>query len=279
VSINTFEYTQPGSSVEAAAFDIATAPSVLFVDQSGQPGGAELCLLPLAELYAARSEVLLLSPGPFRARLEALGVRVQVASNTRVAAIDRRAFGLNWLRAIPGVIGQIRTIASRARHFDLLYLNTQKAFVLGALGKPLHRRPVIWHVHDIMTPEHFGPVQMRIVRWLVLHATDRVIANSRATADALIALTGESVETVPVVHNGIDASAFEQLDWRPGKVNTSLSKPYPSCRRFTWCWWARRCLAKISMLRHCIGRPRNWALQTACILPASATISLPACRQ
>jgi glycosyltransferase involved in cell wall biosynthesis len=212
VSINTFEYTQPGSSVEAAAFDIATAPSVLFVDQSGQPGGAELCLLPLAELYAARSEVLLLSPGPFRARLEALGVRVQVASNTRVAAIDRRAFGLNWLRAIPGVIGQIRTIASRARHFDLLYLNTQKAFVLGALGKPLHRRPVIWHVHDIMTPEHFGPVQMRIVRWLVLHATDRVIANSRATADALIALTGESVETVPVVHNGIDASAFEQLD-------------------------------------------------------------------
>ena len=37
------------------------APSVLFVDQSGQLGGAEFSLMPLAATWGARREVLLLS--------------------------------------------------------------------------------------------------------------------------------------------------------------------------------------------------------------------------
>lgn len=197
---------------DAATVDASRTPTVLFVDQSGQPGGAELCLLPLAGLCAARSEVLLLADGPFRARLEALGVRVQVSSNSRVAAISKQALRLGWLRAVPGILGQVRAIAARAKQFDVLYLNTQKAFVLGALGKPLHRRPVIWHVHDVMTGEHFGRMQLRIVRWLVRHATDHLVANSRASADALIALTGLPAHAVPVVHNGVDAATFAALD-------------------------------------------------------------------
>jgi glycosyltransferase involved in cell wall biosynthesis len=211
VETTTLQGFQAGVS-DAAAVDASRTPTVLFVDQSGQPGGAELCLLPLAGLCAARSEVLLLADGPFRERLEALGVRVQVSSNSRVAAISKQALRLGWLRAVPGILGQVRAIAARATQFDVLYLNTQKAFVLGALGKPLHRRPVVWHVHDVMTGEHFGRMQLRIVRWLVRHATDHLVANSRASADALIALTGLPAHAVPVVHNGVDAAAFAAVD-------------------------------------------------------------------
>jgi glycosyltransferase involved in cell wall biosynthesis len=223
--MNSPELTQAFPSVEtnalpgfqADASDVAAiitnrTPTVLFVDQSGQPGGAELCLLPLAGLCAARSEVLLLAEGPFRALLEALGVRVQVSSNSRVAAISKQALRFGWLRAVPGILGQVRAIARQARQFDVLYLNTQKAFVLGALGKPLHRRPVIWHVHDVMTSEHFGRMQLRIVRWLAKYAADHLVANSQASADALIALTGLPAQAVPVVHNGVDAAAFASLD-------------------------------------------------------------------
>ncbi|MBN3757149.1 glycosyltransferase family 4 protein [Paraburkholderia sp. Tr-20389] len=199
-------------TTDAPVPDSTASPTVLFVDQSGQLGGAELSLLPLAARCAARSEVLLLSDGPFRARLEALGVRVRVTSNAKVAAIKREALRLNWLRAVPGILAQVRTIATQAKQFDVLFLNTQKALVLGALGKPLHRRPVIWHVRDIMSRDHFGQVQLRIVRWLVRHAVDLVVANSRASADALTALTGLAADAVPVVHNGIDASAFAQTD-------------------------------------------------------------------
>jgi glycosyltransferase involved in cell wall biosynthesis len=204
----------PASSVSAAtsATLSPTMPSVLFVDQSGQLGGAEFALLQLAGSCTARSEVVLLSDGPFRARLEALGARVQVLNDARVSGIVRQTSGLNCLRVVPGILRQVRAIAARARTFDVLFLNTQKALVLGALGKPLHRKPVIWYQHDILTREHFGRVQLSVIKWLVRLAVDQVVANSQASKRSLIALTGIAADSVPVIYNGIDADAFNRID-------------------------------------------------------------------
>jgi len=190
--------------------DDSSAPSVLFVDQSGQLGGAEVCLLPLAATWSAHREVLLLSDGPFRARLESLGVPVSVACEERVSDIRKKAARLGWLMALPGVVRQIRTIAQHAAAFDVLFLNTQKALVLGALGKPLHRKRIIWHLHDIMSGEHFGPLQRLIVKWLTRYAVDHVVANSHASAASLVALTGCAPASVPVVHNGVDLNEFSR---------------------------------------------------------------------
>ena len=184
------------------------APTVLFVDQTGQLGGAELALLPLAAAFAGRGEVVLLADGPFRERLQAVGVRVRVIHDERVSNIDRARLRCKWLEAIPGMFGQIRAVARAARSFDILFLNTQKALVLGSLAKVLHHRPIVWFLHDILSPAHFGPAQLMIVKFLARHAVDHIVANSRASAEALIALTGLPSASVPVVHNGIDASAF-----------------------------------------------------------------------
>ncbi|MCX4146325.1 glycosyltransferase family 4 protein [Paraburkholderia madseniana] len=204
----------PASSASAASSATLspTMPSVLFVDQSGQLGGAEFALLQLAGSCIARSEVVLLSDGPFRARLETLGARVQVLNDARVSGIVRQASGLNCLRVVPGILRQVRAIAARARKFDVLFLNTQKALVLGALGKPLHRKPVIWYQHDILTREHFGRVQLSIIKWLVRLAVDHVVANSQASKRSLIALTGIAADSVPVIYNGVDADAFKRID-------------------------------------------------------------------
>ncbi|WP_258167917.1 glycosyltransferase family 4 protein [Paraburkholderia sp. BL21I4N1] len=189
---------------------------MLFVDQSGQLGGAEFALLQLAGHCAASSEVVLLSDGPFRTRLEALGARVQVINDARVSGIARQASGWNCLRVLPGMIRQIRAIAARAREFDVLFLNTQKALVLGVLGKPLHRKPVIWYQHDILTRNHFGRVQLSVVKWLVRFAVDQVVVNSQASARSLAALTGIAADSVPVIYNGIDAAAFSHVEGAEG---------------------------------------------------------------
>jgi glycosyltransferase involved in cell wall biosynthesis len=188
------------------------SPSVLFVDQSGQLGGAEFSLMPLAATWGARREVLLLSDGPFRSRLESLGVPVSLACEPRVSDIRKDTLRLNWLRALPGIVRQVRAIALHAAPFDILFLNTQKALVLGALGKPWHRKKIVWHLHDIMTSEHFGPLQRLVVRWLTRYAVDHVIANSHASAASLVALTHCAPETVPVVHNGVDLDEFSNVD-------------------------------------------------------------------
>jgi glycosyltransferase involved in cell wall biosynthesis len=199
----------------AAALTV-TAPTVLFVDQSGQMGGAEFALLQLAGSCVTRCQVVLLTDGPFRLRLEALGARVQIVNEARVSGIVRSGLAMNCLRAVPGLLRQVRAIAARAKHFDVLFLNTQKALVLGALGKPLHRKPVIWYLHDILSREHFGRVQLSIVKWLVRLAVDQVVANSRASAQSLAALTGVPANTIPVIYNGIDSAAFSQTDTADG---------------------------------------------------------------
>lgn len=196
---------------DAAPEDTRTR-TVLFVDQAGELGGAEFALLPLAAACASRGEVVLLAEGPFRNRLEAAGVRVQTLCNERVSGIDREAMRLGWIRALPAILAQIRSIAQVARRHDVLFLNTQKALVLGALGARLHRRPVVWYLHDIVSADHFGRVQRMLVKWIARHAVDSIIANSRASADALVALTGLRAEDITIVHNGIDTSAFAQAD-------------------------------------------------------------------
>ncbi|MGF6596921.1 glycosyltransferase involved in cell wall biosynthesis [Paraburkholderia sp. GAS448] len=187
-------------------------PSVLFVDQSGQLGGAEFSMLPLTVAWAARREVLLLSDGPFRHRLESLGVEVHLALEDGVSKIRKEGVRLSWLGTLPGIVRQVRAIARHAEEFEVLFLNTQKALVLGALGKPLHRKPVIWHLHDIMSPGHFGPMQRLLVKWLTRYAVDGIIANSHASAASLVALTDCSPESVPVVHNGVDVREFDAVD-------------------------------------------------------------------
>ncbi|MFM0214677.1 MULTISPECIES: glycosyltransferase [Paraburkholderia] len=202
-----------GSGMSAPTVRQTSAlPRVLFVDQSGQLGGAEFALLQLAEHCRSHSEVVLLADGPFRMRLEALGARVQVMNDAKVSGIARQASALNCLRVLPGIVRQVRALAARARAFDVLFVNTQKALVLGALGKVLYRKPVVWYQHDILTREHFGRVQLSVIKWAVRLAVDHVIVNSQASARSLAALTGLAADSVPVVYNGIDASAFDRVD-------------------------------------------------------------------
>ena len=207
----------PLSEKTQATSTNARVPSVLFVDQSGQLGGAEMCLMPLAASWAARREVLLLSDGPFRERLESLDVPVRLACESRVSSIHKDGVRLKWLMALPGMLRQVRTIARRARQFDVLFLNTQKALVLGALGKPLHRKRIIWHLHDITSSAHFGPLQRIVVKWLTRFAVDHVVANSHASAASLVELTQCAPGFVPVVHNGVDLGEFN----RPEDANIS----------------------------------------------------------
>ncbi|WP_438393108.1 glycosyltransferase family 4 protein [Caballeronia sp. DA-9] len=191
-----------------AASQVRGEPRILFIDQSGQLGGAEICLLPLAVRCTQRSEVLLLSDGPFRDRLQDEGVNVSVEVDARIQGIkkDRMKFGA--LAALPGILRQVRMIAARAKRFDMVFLNTQKALILGAFSRALHGKPTLWHVHDIVSREHFGRLHLLLIKWAVKVGVDHVVANSRASADALIALTGLPRSAVPVVHNGVDMKRF-----------------------------------------------------------------------
>ncbi|WP_423199456.1 Glycosyl transferase group 1 [Cupriavidus sp. H19C3] len=185
------------------------APHVLFVDQSGDLGGAQLSLLDIARHRRADSEVLLLSDGPFRARLAAQGVEVSVEEGGAVGTLRQRGLGAGTWRGLAALPSLVWRVARRAARANIVYANTQKAMAVSVLGRFLHRRPVIWHLRDIVDARQFGRSQLLAVRWLS-RGLDRVIANSQASADAFRALVGpRSRVPVDVVHNGIDPAPFD----------------------------------------------------------------------
>ena len=182
---------------------------ILFVDHAGVMGGAEFSLLDIISAFGRQAAVVLLADGPFRTELERRGVSV-VVDPLGAAARVRKAGIVPSPAALWDLIGAARRLAGRARDADLLYANSQKAFVVAALAGWLARRPVVWHLRDILGPPHFSATNTRGVIWLANRCARSVIANSQATADAFVR-SGGHASRVRVVHNGIVSTPFDSV--------------------------------------------------------------------
>ena len=181
------------------------APDVLFLTHTGRIGGAETCLLHIVR--ALGGAVLLFEDGALRARLGEQGARVTLPrARPDLRAIRRDGGLLRALPALGGIVGLIRQIGRLAAAHDLVYCNSQKSFVLGALASWLHRTPLLWHLHDILDRSHFGSTQIRLVVALANRRAARVVVPSRAVAEAFVAAGGRA-SLVAVIHNGVRVPA------------------------------------------------------------------------
>jgi glycosyltransferase involved in cell wall biosynthesis len=186
-----------------------SAAGVLFVDHAGVLGGAELSLLDLAAAFAADSEVLLLADGPFRAALERRGVPVRVETLGALMKVKKET-RLPGPAAFGDAVRVSRLVARHAKAHRVICANSQKAFVVSAAAGLLARKPVVWHLRDILAPPHFSATNVRAAVTLANLRAARVIANSRATAAAFVAAGGRE-SLVRVVHNGIDPAPFDAV--------------------------------------------------------------------
>ncbi|PMS35023.1 glycosyltransferase involved in cell wall biosynthesis [Trinickia symbiotica] len=212
--------TAPAVAPHVANRAVARVPApikVLAVDQSGVLGGAELSLLELGRHMSDSVEVVLFDDGPFRLALEQAGVGVDVLEAPRLRGITKGG-GLPRIATLRGIGLLVRETARRARHFDVIYANTQRAMVVSALAGAIARRPVVWHLRDIVSAEHFGRLQRMAIKWCGKFGLDHVIANSAASAKAFIDLTGARKERVDVVFNGISETPFRRYDKVPRDV-------------------------------------------------------------
>lgn len=182
---------------------------VLFVDHAGVLGGAELSLLDLAVAFGAESETLLLADGPFRVMLEQRGVKVSVESLRALKTVKKET-RIPGPAALTDALRIARHVARRAKSHRIIYANSQKAFVVAAAAGLLARRPVAWHLRDILAPPHFSATNVRAAVTLANLRAARLIANSRATAAAFTGAGGHE-SLVRVVHNGIDPAPFDAV--------------------------------------------------------------------
>jgi len=187
-----------------------TSPAVLFVDHTGMMGGAQHSLLDIAESYRERGAVALLEDGPFAAALETRGVRVLRIDGGEALRRVKKTSAFPGVAPLVAVARMARRVARAARSFDLLYANSPKSFLVAALAGVIARKPVVWHLRDILGQGHFSAANARTVIAVANWRAARVVANSRATADAFVAAGGRR-SLVTVVHNGIDPAPFDAL--------------------------------------------------------------------
>jgi len=183
-------------------------PRILFVDQTGELGGAELCLADLAIRLRNRGSVFLFEAGPFEELLKQNGVDVRLANRAGPKpSVSKRSRFYAYLFALPGLLSLIGDLARAAKGFDLLYANTAKAMMVTTAVGLLLRKRFLFHLHDMIDAAHFS----RLNRWLLVLAANLatgVVANSEATAAAYRRSGGRN-RNLAVVPNGFRLELFQ----------------------------------------------------------------------
>jgi glycosyltransferase involved in cell wall biosynthesis len=197
------------------------APRVIFVSHTGHVSGAELVLLDVVQAWAGAS-AFLFEDGPLRQALASRGLNVTVSRWGQGLTQVRRDSSI--LKVVP-LVGRLCVImielARAARGRDVVYANSQKAFVLSAIATTRARRPLVWHLHDIISGAHFGAMQRRIQVALANFCASQIIVPSQAAADAFVAEGGRKA-LVAVVPNGLDVALDSKL---PAEIRRELGLP------------------------------------------------------
>ncbi|XGV94851.1 MAG: glycosyltransferase [Leptolyngbya sp. BL-A-14] len=187
----------------------AKAMKTLFLDQSGELAGAELCLLDIVQPYRDRSLVCLFTDGPFKNTLQQHGVPVQILAQKPIQV--RKESGLvQGLQSLGQLLPMVMKVAQLSRSYDVIYANTQKALVVGALASVLSRRPLVYHLHDILSIDHFSATNRRLAVTLANRYASQVIATSHASREAFIQAGGRA-DIVTVVYNGFEPAAYQHV--------------------------------------------------------------------
>ncbi|MBD2354831.1 glycosyltransferase family 4 protein [Tolypothrix sp. FACHB-123] len=193
---------------------------ILFLDQSGKPGGAELCLIDIAKPYRDRCLVGLFTDGPFKTLLQENQIPVEVLTD-RAIQVKKGSSFFQALKSLRQIIPLITKVINRAKNYDVIYANTQKALVIGAIASFFARRPLVYHLHDILSKEHFSLSNRRIAVNLANRCASLVIANSQASQIAFIEAGGRK-ELTTVIYNGFEPKTYQINEFDVRQIQQEL---------------------------------------------------------
>jgi glycosyltransferase involved in cell wall biosynthesis len=181
----------------------------MFVSHTGKISGAELVLLDVVRAWPGAS-AFLFEDGPLGTVLASKGLSVKLSRWGRgLTQIHRDSSVFRVVPFVGRLCAIVLELARESRNFDIVYANSQKAFVLSAIATTVTRRPLVWHLHDIINGAHFGAMQRRLQVALANRRATKVIVPSQAAATAFVEEGGRR-DLVEVIANGIDGIPEQQ---------------------------------------------------------------------
>ena len=168
-------------------------PRVVYLDHIARLSGGEIALMRLlTHLQSVNPHVILGEDGPLATRLQQAGVSVEVlpiAPSARDLRRNSVRLGLSAGAPLSALhtLTYIARLALRLRALraEVVHTNSLKAGVYGSLAAKAAGVPVVWHVRDRIAEDYIPRSAVRLVRTLIRHLADGVIANSTATLQTL----------------------------------------------------------------------------------------------
>lgn len=194
---------------------------ILFLNHCGKLGGAELCLIDTAKFYQGSCRVALFADdGPLKQLLEQQRIQVQVLANQPIQVRKDSTFA-QGLGSLAQLLPLISKVVRLSHEYDLIYANTHKALVVGALAGFFSGCPLVYRLHDILSSDHFSRTNCRIVVTLANRFASLVIANSEATQAAFVEAGGRP-ELTTVAYNGFDPDLYQYREFNHSQVRQQL---------------------------------------------------------
>jgi glycosyltransferase involved in cell wall biosynthesis len=185
-----------------------SAPRALWMSHTADKGGAELFLIDVLRDAPAAWSACFLADGPAAETLTGLGRKVHVVTaGEGMLRVTRDASAWRVLSSVRGLIQVAVKLAGVMKDYDVLFANSQKSLFVASLAGLMSGKPVVWVLHDILTDEAFSGINRRAAVFFSNHFARAVVANSKATADALI-VAGGRPRALSTVYNGFDVTAI-----------------------------------------------------------------------
>lgn len=189
---------------------------VLFVNHTARSGGGELALRLLIrhlDKSQVQHQLLFFEDGPIAEALRGdTEVHIFPLSDrilhARKDTTDTMDFGnFRKLVALPLFIVRLSRMM-RSLDIDVVHTNSLKADILGGIAARLAGKRVLWHVRDRIADDYLPSKTVQAFRRLARLIPHAIVANSRATLEALRLPHGRKRRSknysATVVHDGFD---------------------------------------------------------------------------
>ncbi|SDB79854.1 Glycosyltransferase involved in cell wall bisynthesis [Raineyella antarctica] len=195
---------------------------ITVLDHTAVLGGAELALVRLLDHLdpGLQTRTVLFSDGPLAAKLAEAGHPVEVlALDPALANTDRHEAGRSRLTALANAMRVLPftvRLGLRLRRLapDVIYTTSLKADLLGVPAAWIAGVPLVWHVHDRISPDYLPGPMVRLLQLLARRVVRRVVVNSEGTA-----------ATLPGIHPAIAYPGYDPAQVGPSPAERTIPTP------------------------------------------------------
>jgi glycosyltransferase involved in cell wall biosynthesis len=174
---------------------------ILYVNHVGLISGAERVLQNLiARLNRAEFEPVIAIPesGKLFTELTNQGMKVYPIQTPLLIRTYNPVKLCRYIIDFYKVTKRLNVIIIQ-ENISLLHANSFSAHLYSILAAKITKRPIIWHMHDIITPRWFN----KPVVWFAGKMANKIVAVSNAVRDSLLKF-GIAEDKIQTVYNGMD---------------------------------------------------------------------------